>query len=405
MKKNKIIIIFFFCLFLLALSKNELIVAEAITQKISISQTATDSQGRIPGALVTNLSSNTAQENPLENNQYYRVGVKTKPVHPAGSSNLEAVENQSNSIESSMFLAEEEISEEEIGEDFILVLFPDTQTMVDIPEFNAYFESMSQYLSDNKENLNLEFATHRGDIVEDADDETQWAVADHVMGILDTAMIPYSVNPGNHDTGGFYNDYFGPERFLGNGYYQGSYEVGNNSNNYSFFSASDLDFIIINLQYKPKEEHISWANDLLAAHPDRRAIVVSHYILTTSGELSPTGQEILDGVKENTNLFLMLCGHLKSSSGAAYNRYTREGMQPVHIVLANYQHFPYGGEGYLRFFKFSPGNNLIYMYTESPMVDEPPSFLNEQPNKMNLPYLMNIYDFNITYFPLIINTR
>jgi hypothetical protein len=370
MKNNRIFLFFFFGIVLLMVSKNEFILAEAFTQSGFFTQDTFYTKSKAPSTLVNPHKNNSTQDR-----------------------------DQSNFSEQGYLL------EEEFGEDFTFVLFPDTQTMVDIPEFNVYFEGMSQYLSDNKENLNLVFATHQGDIVETADDETQWAVADQAMGMLDTAMIPYSVNPGNHDMGGYYNDYFGPERFVANGYYQGSYVVGNNSNNYSLFSASGLNFIIINLQYNPAAEHISWANELLQTYSNRRGIVVSHYILSPSGDISSSGQEILDGIKDNGNLFLMLCGHLKPTSGAAYNRYTRAGMQPIHIVLANYQHFPKGGEGYLRFFKFSPSHNLIHMYTYSPMVAEPPSFMLEQPNKMNLPYLMNSNVLMKTYLPLIQNIR
>ena len=73
------------------------------------------------------------------------------------------------------------------------------------------------------------------------------------MDYLDTGSVSYSVGPGNHDLGGLYNTYFGPSRFAGKSYYQGSYASGQNENNYSFFSASGMDFILINLQYSPTD--------------------------------------------------------------------------------------------------------------------------------------------------------
>ena len=50
-------------------------------------------------------------------------------------------------------------------------------------------------------------------------------------------------------------------------------------NNYSFFSASGNDFIVINLSYNPVTAHMDWADALLKANPSRRGIVVQPYIL------------------------------------------------------------------------------------------------------------------------------
>ena len=47
-----------------------------------------------------------------------------------------------------------------------------------------------------------------------------------------------------------YNVYFGTSRFSGKSWYQGYTGTGN-ENNYSFFSASGNDFILINLGYNP----------------------------------------------------------------------------------------------------------------------------------------------------------
>ena len=43
-----------------------------------------------------------------------------------------------------------------------------------------------------------------------------------------------------------------------------------------------MDFILINLQYDPTAAMLVWADGLLKANTDRRAIVVSHGILNTN---------------------------------------------------------------------------------------------------------------------------
>jgi len=255
-----------------------------------------------------------------------------------------------------------EIVEDENIEDFTFAIYPDTQRMVQYPENYPYFESMSNYLVDNREELNLVFATHVGDIVQHADNLEECVAADRIMGILDTANIPYSVGPGNHDMAGYYeipfsyyNTYFGPARFVTNGHYQGSYEEGMNENNFSFFSASGLDFIVINLQYDPLEEHIEWANQLLQNYPDRIGILISHLEL-------------------------------------------RPGLGSVHIIMANYQTKPNGGNGYLRLLRFSPQENIIYMTTYSDILNE---YKTEFPHQLNIIcWMTNGENCFMYYFPI-----
>ena len=119
-----------------------------------------------------------------------------------------------------------------------------------------------------------------GDIVNTSSSTTEYASADAAYDRLDAAGVPYSVGPGNHDVGGLYETYFGVSRFTGKSWYQGHYG-SDNYNNYSFFSASGNDFILINLQYNPTTAQLDWADALLKANPTRRGIVVQHNILNT----------------------------------------------------------------------------------------------------------------------------
>jgi hypothetical protein len=84
-------------------------------------------------------------------------------------------------------------------EDFILIVIPDTQNEAEYcPDV---FTDQIQWIVDNETSENIIFVTHVGDIVNTASDTEQWENADAAMGLLDTAGIPYSVSPGNHDIG------------------------------------------------------------------------------------------------------------------------------------------------------------------------------------------------------------
>lgn len=249
------------------------------------------------------------------------------------------------------------------SEDFSLVVIPDTQNMS--TSYPAIFNSMTQWIANNKTAEKIVFTTHVGDLVNTSTSATEWGRADTAMATLDTGGVPYSVGPGNHDLYGSYNTYFGPSRFSANGFYQGSYASGQNENNYSFFSASGMDFIIINLQFGSTSAHYDWADALLKANPNRRGIVVKHDILNTDNSWS--NQAPFTALKDNPNLFLMLCGHMHTSNdGSAYRAELGDDGHTIHILMTDFQDYVNGGNGYLRKLRFSPSEDKIYATIYSP---------------------------------------
>jgi len=255
-----------------------------------------------------------------------------------------------------------------IKEDFTLIVLPDTQMYSD--NYPEIFQAQTQWIVDNKNALNIVYVAHEGDIVDHADDESEWINADNAMSLLDAAMIPYGVVPGNHDEPTtFYNQYFGVDRFCNSyptdcrSYYGDGYPSGSNDNNYTLFTAGGMDFIVINLEYvSPAAGALDWADQLLKDHSDRRAIVVSHYILNANATFSSWGQQIYDALSDNPNPFLMLCGHIHAEA--------RRTDGKLHTLLADYQDYPNGGNGFLRIMHFLPETNEIRVKTYSPWLDQ-----------------------------------
>ena len=209
------------------------------------------------------------------------------------------------------------------AEDFTIIVLPDTQKYsAGYPEI---YIDQTEWIVGNKDALNIVYVAHEGDIVDTASSVTQWDNADVAMSRLEdpvttglTEGIPYGVVPGNHDEGSYYNRYFGEDRFTGGtdlgtqmlpgidrSYYGDGYPSGQNDSNYTLFSASGMDFIVINLDYtNPAAGLLDWADQLLKDNGDRRAIVVTHYILNTNGTFGSWGQQVYDALKGNPNLFL-----------------------------------------------------------------------------------------------------
>jgi hypothetical protein len=274
------------------------------------------------------------------------------------------------------------------GPDFSLIVIPDSQYYSQNSGGTraALFNAQTQWVVDNRGVKNIAFVSHVGDITENGENggnPSEWINADAAMSILENPAttglpfgIPYGVQPGNHDlypgdesaTGAFYNQYFGVSRFAGRNYYGGHYG-SDNKNNYQLFSASGLDFIVINLAYRSVADPaiLDWADALLKANPTRRAIINSHWVINTGNPATfgGQGQAIYDRLKNNSNLFLMLCGHV---AGEGRRADTYQG-RTVYSILSDYQGTANGGNGFMRIITFSPASNSIHVESFSPALD------------------------------------
>ncbi len=277
------------------------------------------------------------------------------------------------------------------GPDFTLVTIPDTQYYSQNTGGTrlAHFLAQTNWIVSQRDVRNIAFVTHMGDIVENGDSiPQQWVNANQAMTVLENHAttlraygIPFGAAPGNHDQASignpesatfYYNQYFGVNRYLGRPYWGGNYGA-NNDNNYQLFSASGLDFIIIHLEYRTAADPavIAWADALLKAHPHRRALVTSHWIVGggNPANFGGQGQQIYDGLKNNPNLFMLLCGHIHAE-GRRTDVY--QG-RTVYSILQDYQGAANGGNGFLRYYTFSPASNTITSEAYSPSLGRAPN--------------------------------
>jgi len=274
------------------------------------------------------------------------------------------------------------------AEDFMIVFIPDPQN--ESQHDVNMFKSQTNWIVANKTTNNIVYVTAAGDMVNTSSSAAQYNNADSAVDILDAGGVWYTMATGNHDIAmgsTLYANYFGVSRYadyeVADGYWFGGYL--NDYNTYSLFSAGGMDFILINLQYNPTPAAITWADELLTTYSDRRAIVEQHDILNVNN--SWNNQASYTALRDHDNLFLMLCGHMHSSSdGAAYVAGSGTGGagQTIHVVLADYQDMN-RGNGYLRLLRFSPEDDMIYMTTYSPYTG---GSITTDPDQKNLAYDM-----------------
>lgn len=290
------------------------------------------------------------------------------------------------------------------SEPFTVIAMPDTQVYsMRLPDI---YMSQTNWVVEHKDNMNIVFLAHEGDVT-NSNHPHHWKNADRAMSVLD-GKVPYAIALGNHDIGtngnacnrnsDHFNKHFPVSRFENEPSYGGHYG-DNNDNSYHFFTGGGMKFMVIALEFGPRDEVLAWANEIIAKHPDHRTIILTHSYLDAKGKFlagnaggSPhtypckgnDGQEMWDKlVRKHTNIFLVLCGHI---SGEA-SRMTSKGDHgnTVHQVMANYQFGPKGGNGWMRLMRFVPKENKIYVLSYSPYLNK---YKTKDKNQFVLEYKM-----------------
>ncbi|MBN2580618.1 MAG: metallophosphoesterase [Pirellulales bacterium] len=281
-----------------------------------------------------------------------------------------------------------------------LAILPDTQIYSE--SYPAIYNAQTQFLVNNKTALNLAYVLHEGDIT-DNNNTTEWARASSAMQYLDNAGISYSLCPGNHDLGSnsdnrtsLMSNYFPVSRLAARtetfgGVYPG--EPTSPHNSYSMFSAGGTDWLVLSLEFGPRDQIVAWADSVLKQYPDRQAMILTHAYLYSdntrydyatyglSQQSTPykygiaglpggvnDGQEMWDQLKDNPNLQFVFCGHVLND-GTGYLASTAEQGNVVHQILANYQFLTSGGNGYMRLLEFLPDGQTVHVRTYSPYLD------------------------------------
>jgi len=270
---------------------------------------------------------------------------------------------------------------------FTIVALPDTQAYSKF--YPDIFTNQTQWAVNNKDLLNIAFVTHEGDIVQNWDNDGQWEAANTSMSILD-GYIPYGIIPGNHDLGSpdeanpdfsYFNNYFNYTRYENETWYGGHYPSDGNDNNYQLFSAGGMDFVILHLRYNSSGSELTWADSVLKNYSDRRAIVTTHYIIMPNATRPPMGDTIFNALKNNTNLFLILGGHY----GPVGDRVDVVNGHRIYQIVADWQHYTNGGNGWLRIMEFVPSENKICVKTYSPYLNQ---YNTSDENNFNISYDM-----------------
>ena len=278
---------------------------------------------------------------------------------------------------------------------FTLAVLPDTQIYAE--SFSHIFTSQTQWIADNKDDLNIAFVLHEGDVT-NGNVEYDWRNASDSMAVLD-GVVPYAIVLGNHDMGPggdctvrespLFNRSFPVSRFASLPTFGDTFEPALLDSSFHLFSAGGTDWLVMALEYLPRDQVLAWANDVVASHRDRRVIVLTHSHVYPDDSLlgskashpwDPTdfgfasepggvnnGVETWDKlVRRHPNVSMVFSGHFTANGGTSLVVGKGDGGNRVVQMLANYQNMEEGGSGYLRLIRCDPANRTVSVETYSP---------------------------------------
>lgn len=276
-----------------------------------------------------------------------------------------------------------------------LVILPDTQN------YSTYYPGMlhlqTQWVVDNKEKYNIAYMLQNGDVT-NYNSDVEWERASRALGRLD-GVVPYALVPGNHDyventknRDTLVNNYFPPSRFAEWPTFGGVMEEGRIENNYHLFKAGGRDWLILGLEWGPRDKTLEWGNHILWKFPDHKAIIMTHAYLYSdstrydwrqrgeSQDWNPhsygTEGGVNDGeqmwqklVKKHANVFMTINGHVLND-GLGFLVSKGDYKNLVYQILVNFQMKPLGGESWLRLIEFLPDGQTIQVKNYCPLYEK-----------------------------------
>lgn len=289
---------------------------------------------------------------------------------------------------------------ERSAETWTLIALPDTQYYTSTPEYNEIFAGQTKWIVDNQRALNIRMVVHEGDIVNNWDVQEQWDIAHATLSLLRDNDIPFAPIPGNHDHAErqwdgdtfMYSSTFPASDFEPFPWWEEDSDYHDNANNTVTLTIGEERYLFIGLDFCPSPDEIEWADDVLNAHPEHKAILTTHaYIRDSDGaytgrDMCPDTSYIFDDlVDHHDNLQLVLCGHSHDDDGEYYRPDTNANAVLVHQLVADYQGRESGGGGLLRIMTFDPNDDEIRVQTYSPYTD---AYETDADSDFTLPYEM-----------------
>ncbi|MCM4152444.1 serine/threonine protein phosphatase [Arenibacter sp. N53] len=301
-----------------------------------------------------------------------------------------------------------------------IILVPDTQTYVKFERNQGTLETMTAWISENIDTLNIKMVLCTGDLVEQNEllvpdkkngnmpSRDQWRAVSHAFERLD-GKVPYILAAGNHDFGyknvenrkSNYSQYFPVHRNLLNA--KALRAAGKNIDGmpsaenatYEFISPQQRKFLFLNLEFAPRDTILQWASSEISKeiYKDHTVVMLTHsYLDAENKHKEKENYPLVDAnygraiweklVAPSKNVQLVFSGHIGSPdnfrehTGFKIDR-NADGKK-VNQITFNAQAMGggwqgNGGDGWLRIMEFLPDGKTVITTTFSPYFAISPS--------------------------------
>ncbi len=303
---------------------------------------------------------------------------------------------------------EGELEPAEDGE-FTIVQMGDQQMISS--GFPYVMPSITKWIADNQDKLNIKAVVNVGDYVNQAADKNQWKEAVDATKLLTDAKIPFLFAPGNHeypDSGVTTRDdqYLKANFPLTSYFKQAAGQDNETTVLYTYPSTEKLtdvsdvtadmnvanvvyhinlggqDYLFFALEYQPRKAVIdNWANVIMpkleAEYPNAKTVVFTHSYIDPAGTLgygeSPsfkndpdecysTGEMFDEFISLHKSMTMVLSGHV--ASGVATNTQYGVNGNKITCIMTDFSYDGNGGEGVLMLYRFkSDGTIKVETYS------------------------------------------
>jgi len=301
------------------------------------------------------------------------------------------------------------------AEPFVFISLPDTQVyaenrtpdgrspaVTDTRGTGAIFFDQTRWIVKNQDDI--DYVGHLGDIVQRGENLTQWDLAKQAMDVLLKIDMPHGTVMGNHDDippslahGQDYRqnylDNFGPQVFEGRSWYMGSSPEG--GANWQLLVHEGVRLGFLNFSIDHPQEELDWAETVLESNPHTIFIVGTHRYLydfklfggrygeevdsplgAITYETGPvpgahephTGEEFFhELLTQYPNILMVHAGHFHAE-WLRLDGQNSAGNTLIQI-LTDYQSTRNGGDGYLRKYYLDLEAGTFSFDTYSPTLD------------------------------------
>ena len=282
------------------------------------------------------------------------------------------------------------------------ILLPDTQTYAE--KYPEVLDSQVNWIAKNSNNIN--FVLQQGDLTQN-NNEKEWKIIQSAFSRLNN-KVPYVLAVGNHDMGSadgkfadvrdsrMFNSFFPITEMNKLPGFGEAAEEGKMDNAFYIFKTGKINWLVITLEFGPRNKVLNWANSIIRKYPGHSVIINTHsYMYSDSTRQGPgdnwrpqaygvgkdtgdatvnDGEQIWEKlVKLHSNIKFVCSGHILNSGIGTLVSINDEGF-PVYQLLANYQEgvkgSVKGGNGWLRIMDLDFKNNTLKVSTYSPYINE-----------------------------------